>query len=314
MKNKKRLLDFGRSKYFHHRHGVVYLNKRSRFAALSSGIILALGGGFLITTQLVLPSARRLIALQKQHHVSVNAPVLAEAAPKGAIPDNATHKNELLSELVNQKIASYPKDQKWSVFMYDFKDGGTININQNEAMPAASLYKFFLLEALESKLSFDKWAYTWTSDGTNVQDCVLTMLQNTDSACAESLSGYIGWGVVDQLNQKNGFKNTNLDGVDGRVTSAADIGELLIKLKKGQMLSDKARRFIFDALYQQTNKVGISAGCNGCRAADKTGEMTGVANDAGIVTHGEHSYVLVVLSQGGSMKQIAELTKTIEEQ
>lgn len=283
-------------------------------AFLTLGIILILGGGFFSASNFVLPAVQHLRELQKKHPVVVNQTVLAESVINGAPLSDAPHENDLLKGLIGEKIASYPSDQKWAVFMYDLNDGSKVEINTDEVLPAASLYKLFLLEALESKLPFDKWAYTWLSDGTNVQNCVQDMLRNTDSACAESLSGYIGWGVVDRLNQKNGFDNTSIAGADGRVTTAGDVGELLIRLKKGQMLSDYARRFVFDTLYQQVNKQGISAGCNGCRAANKIGQLSKAANDAGIVTYGNHSYVLVVMSQGGNLKQIADITKTIQSQ
>lgn len=306
-------MNFGRTRYFHHHRGSVYLNRRSRFAGLFAGIILTAAGGFFIFSGFILPTVRHAILLQKQHSVSINPKVLAEPLKKGVVPDTGQHTDYVLNELIKEKLATYPSGEKWSVFLYDFNNGGSVKINQDEIMPAASLYKLFLLEALESKLPFDNWAYTWTSDGTNIQDCVQKMLQKSDSACAESLSDYIGWGVVDRLNQKNGFTHTKVAGIEGRQTTAADVGEFLIRLKKGQTLSDKARRFVFDALYQQVENKGISAGCNSCRTADKIGELTGVANDAGIVTHGDHSYALVILSQGGTLKQVADITKTIEQ-
>jgi beta-lactamase class A len=307
----QRLFNFGRSKYFHHNHGVVYLNKRYRKTAMTFMSVFILGGGFFITNSFFMPVIKHLQALQRQHPVSVNQTVLAEPVTDGtSLP--ATHEDATLKELINEKIASYPSSQKWAVFMYDISSGNKVEINKDQSMPAASLYKLFLLEALESRLPFDKWAYTWLPDGTNVKDCVQDMLRNSDSACAEGLSDYIGWGIVDKLSQKNGFTHTSVASPDGRLTSAGDVGELLIRLKKGQVLSDNARRFVFDVLYQQINKEGISKGCGDCRTADKTGQLSDVANDAGVVTYGGHSYVLVVLSQGGSLKQIAEITKTIQ--
>lgn len=312
VKHTQRLFNFGRNKYFHHSHGVVYLNRRYRKTVMSLMTIFILAGGFFMTNNFFIPAIKHLRSLQKQHPVAVSQTVLAEPAPEGSLP--TTHENDALKELINEKITSYPSDQKWAVFMYDLNNGNKVEINEDQSMPAASLYKLFLLEALESKLPFDKWAYTWLPDGTNVQDCAQDMLRNSDSACAESLSNYIGWGVVDKLSQKNGFTHTSVASPDGRMTSAGDVGELLIRLKKGQILSNHARRFVFDALYQQINKEGISAGCGDCRTADKIGQLNGVTNDAGIVTYGNHSYVLVVLSQGGDLKQIADVTKTIQNQ
>lgn len=281
---------------------------------MSLGVLVIIGGGFFSAANLALPAIKHLQSLGKTHHVAVNQTVLAESlTPAGSLPDTS-RENDVLKELINEKIATYPSDQKWAVFMYDLNDGSKVEINKDKVMPAASLYKLFLLEALESKLPYDKWAYTWLDDGTNVAECVQDMLRTSDSACAESISNYVGWGVVDKLNQKNGFDNTKVAGADGRQTTASDAGELLIRMQRGQILSDGARRYVFDALYQQINKEGITPGCGSCRVADKIGQLSDVANDGGIVTFGNHSYVLVIMSQGGSMKQITELTKTIQNQ
>ncbi len=263
----------------------------------------------------VVPAFNHLLELQKKHPVAISQSALAAPEPKqDELPAVGEQNNEALTELIREKLDDFPKDQKWSVFLYDFKDGNSVEINPNMVLPAASLYKLFLLEALESKLPYDKWAYTWTSDWTNISQCVEEMLQKSDSPCAETLSNYIGWGVVNGLNRKNGFVHTSISGTDGRVTTVSDVGELLIRLQKGQILSDNARRFVFDTLYQQINNEGISKGCKDCRVADKIGEMNGVANDAGIITHGSRSYALVIMSEGGSLKQITELTKMIENQ
>lgn len=264
-------------------------------------------------SEFVVPAIKRISILQSRHQVSVNSTVFAETTSDQVSIPGTSHEDEALKELLKQKLAKFPRGQNWSVFMYDLSEGATVNINSDKLFASASLYKLFLLESLETKLPFDRWAYTWTPDGTNVQDCVYEMLRASDSACAESIGSYIGWDFIDQLNQKHGFKNTKVSASEGRESSASDIGELLIRLKKGQTLSDKARRFVFDALYQQFNKEGISAGCNNdCRTADKIGEMSGITHDAGIVTHGSRSYVLVIMSEGGTLKQVAEITKAIE--
>ncbi|HEX5456383.1 MAG TPA: serine hydrolase [Candidatus Saccharimonadales bacterium] len=282
--------------------------------ALQTSVMLVLGGGFFAFTNLALPAIRHIGVLQSRTGVDINSVALAEPeSDKRALPE-IRRENELLKESISRKLATFPDTQKWSVYMYDLNGGGTVNINSGKAMAAGSVYKLFLLEALESKLPYDKWQYTWMDDGKNISDCVFEMLRSSDSACAEGLGDYIGWNYIDGINHRDGFKDTRMTKDEGRETTVADAGELLIRLKKGQILSDNARRFVFDAMYQQINLKGIMAGCGNCRAADKIGIMDDVANDVGIVTHGGHSYVLAVMSQGGNLKQIAELTRFIEAQ
>lgn len=312
-KYKPKILKAGRTTYFHHRYGAIRRTNRSRAMVLNAGMLLALGGGFFMVSNLALPAIRHMGALQSRPRVSVNSVVLAEPESDSQTLPEIRQENEALKERINQELATFPKDQKWSVYMYDLNGGGAVDINSNQAMAAGSVYKLFLLQALESKLPYDRWQYTWMDDGTKISDCVYDMLRSSDSACAENLGKYIGWDYVDAINRKSGLKDSKMTENEGRETTAADAGELLIRLKKGQMLSDNARRFIFDAMYQQINKKGIMAGCgDNCRTADKIGTMDDVANDVGIVTHGGHSYVLAIMSRGGSLKQITELTKFIE--
>lgn len=313
MKHKLKFSDIGRTTYFHHEYGVVFRRKRIRISALYASSMLAVAGGFFVVSQLAIPAFNRhLHSLQNQKPVVVQSnPLLEQKTNDSNLPE-IRQDNEELSALLKEKIAAFSAGSQWAVFVYDLERGTTVKINADKEFESASLYKLFLIEALENKLPFDKWQKTKLPDKTSVQQCVEAMLRSTDSACAEEIGKFVGWDSIDELNKKNGFAATKVSGNTGRKTTAAETGELLTRLKKGQMLSDKARRFVFDSLYQQVNTKGISVGCNGCRAADKFGESSTVAHDVGVVTHGGRSYILVILSQGGNFDQIAELTRTIE--
>lgn len=278
-----------------------------------ASILLVTVGGFLITANVALPLIKKNISsFQNRKPVAVNQIVAAEPNNNESTLPEIKQEDEALKALIKEKLDSFPKDQKWSVFLYDLSEGGVVNINSDQIYSSASLYKLFLLEGLESKLPFDKWAKTRLPDRITVKDCVEAMLKTSDSACAENLGDYVGWDSIDETNAKSGFANSKVSSSQGRKTNASEAGELLIRMKKGQVLSDKARRFVFDALYQQSNTKGITLGCNGCRVADKLGEAGGIAHNAGVVTHGSHSYVLVVMSENGSFEQISEITKLVE--
>ncbi len=316
MKHKLKFSDIGRSTYFHHQHGVVFHKKKSRTSALFASTMLTLAGGFFVVSQIAIPAINNhLKSLQNQKPVAAQTTAFAQPSASETNLPEIKQDNEALTLMLKDRINTFPKDQKWSVYAYDLEQGSDVNINSDKVLGSAGLYKFFLIEALESKLPFDKWEKTKLPDKSTVKDCVEAMLKSSDSACAEGIGKLVGWDSIDQLNQKNGYEATKVSSGSGRTTSAIDVGELLVRLKKGEMLSDKARRFVFDALYQQVNTKGIIAGCTTvCRTATKLGESSTIAHDAGIVTHGGKSYVLVILSQGGNFDQIAELTKIVENQ
>jgi len=278
-----------------------------------TSILLVAVGGFLITANIAIPMIKKNISsFQNRKPVNVNQIAAAEPNSNENTLPEIKQENETLKALIKEKLNSFPKDQKWSVFLYDLNEGGVVNINSDQIYSSASLYKLFLLEGLESKLPFDKWAKTRLPDRMTVKDCVEAMLKTSDSACAEHLGDYVGWDGIDELNAKSGFVKSKVSSNPGRKSTAAEAGELLIRLKKGQVLSDKARRFVFDALYQQSNAKGMTLGCNDCRVADKLGEAGGIAHNAGVVTHGSRSYVLVIMSENGTFEQIADITKLIE--
>ncbi|HEX5797530.1 MAG TPA: serine hydrolase [Candidatus Saccharimonadales bacterium] len=311
-KYKSKFFNTGRSTYFHHRYGVIFRKNRFRAMALHASTLLVVGGGFFTVTNLAIPAIKHIGALQSRQTIDVDSVAQAEPeSDKKALPE-IRKENEELKDLISDKLATFPETQNWSVFLYDLKSSSTVSINTDHVFAAGSLYKLFLLEALESKLPYEKWAYTWMDDGTNIETCIYEMLRSSDSACGETLGDYIGWEYINDLAEKNGYKNTMITKNKGREATAADIGEFFIRLKKGQMLSDNARRFVFDALYQQILKKGITPGCGDCRTAVKIGEMQAVAHDAGIVTHGQRSYVLVIMSEGGNLKQVTAITKAIE--
>ncbi len=216
-----------------------------------------------------------------------------------------------LEKSINGVIATFPKDQKWSVFVRDLETNRSATINGDDSFESASLYKLFLLAPLESKTPADKWNY-YRLGGTNVKDCVDAMLRVSDNDCAKSVAYMANWNYVDQFNSSMGYKNTTVNGTPR--TTANEVGDLLVNLKRGKLLSDKARRIVFDALYAQKFTEGLPSGCANCRTANKTGQVGQVTHDAGIVTHGKRSYVIVVMSQGGNFGQIAQVTKVVEEE
>lgn len=311
VKNKIKLFRLGNKTYFHHRNGVVVqknkINSLARKVS-STGIVL---GGFFIVFQFGLPSLQRSNNYQNNQPISSDSIINTEDAPIQQVKEPIIEDNELLADALNKKLSGFPSNQKWSVFVYDLKADRTVNINENQEFDAASLYKLFLIESLEKKLSHDRWGYTYVGEK-SISDCVYSMLQSWDDPCSEPLAEYIGWNYIDNFNVENGYGGTKFSGVEGRVTTAADVGELYVRLKKGHILSDYTRRFVLDALYQQDYKKGIAKGCKNCRVATKAGELNNISHDAGIVTHGNKSYIVVIMSQGGSFKQITELSKLID--
>lgn len=303
----------GKNTYFHHNYGVYVRKNKLHARFLGASSLASVVGLIFVFTNFALPFMKNSQLFQNTQELKPSPVVQAEPTPLDKLIKPIAQEDEGLKELIESKISTYPSSQKWSVLVYDLKYDRTVKVNENEVYASASLYKLFLIDALENKLPYDKWWWTWVG-GSSVGECVEKMIKSEDSPCAEELGKYIGWEKVDEINKQNGYSNTTMSSYKGKLTTPADVSELFVRMKKGQVLSDKARRFVFDALYQQGQTGGFAKGCKDCRAADKIGELNGITHDAGVVTHGPHSYALVVMSKGGSLKQIAEITKLIDSQ
>lgn len=106
-------------------------------------------------------------------------------------------------------------------------------------------------------------------------------------------------------------------GLNNRVT-AAGLCEALRLIEEGQTISPEASQAMLDILHQQRFRSGIPAGLpDDARVANKTGEISTVAHDAGIVyLDGRDAYVVVILTewapeQGGRQETIARISRAV---
>ena len=87
-------------------------------------------------------------------------------------------------------------------------------------------------------------------------------------------------------------------GINNRVT-AAGLCDALRLIEEGKAISPEASKAMLDILHRQRFRSGIPAGLpEDARVAHKTGEISTVAHDAGIVyLDGRDAYVVVILTE-----------------
>jgi beta-lactamase class A len=108
-------------------------------------------------------------------------------------------------------------------------------------------------------------------------------------------------------------------GINNRVT-AAGLCDALRLIEEGKAISPEASKAMLDILHQQRFRSGIPAGLpEDARVANKTGEISTVAHDAGIVyLDGRDAYVVVILTEwapevGGRQETIARISRAVYE-
>lgn len=106
-------------------------------------------------------------------------------------------------------------------------------------------------------------------------------------------------------------------GINNRVT-AAGLCNALRLIEEGKAISPEASKAMLDILHQQRFRSGIPAGLpEDARVAHKTGEISTVAHDAGIVyLDGRDAYVVVILTEWepevmGRQETIARISRAV---
>ena len=152
------------------------------------------------------------------------------------------------------------------------------------------------------------------------------MICDSDNVATNILIERMGMDAINAQAEKLGLENTHLsrlmmsdDAQVGHVEnamSATDAANMLARIWRGQLVSEQASAFALEALEAQTDSSGIAQGLpRDVMFAHKTGTLSQVKNDAGIVEIEGKPYVLAVFCSGGdssaSLELIAEISKTV---
>ncbi len=263
------------------------------------------------------------VLLHKQQ--THETPVARESVVTTALESHLKEDNDLsnltdldkqdpsLEEAVSKVVDSLPADEQWSVYVQDLNSTRSFSLNAEKSYDAGSLYKLFLLSALEQKVPSDKWDNWWVTQS-NVKYCVSAMLSELDDEyCAKAIGNLVKWSTADEINHNQGYGQTKLVETNPQ-TTAKDVGVLLANMKRGKFLDEITRRTAFDALYELKRSKGIASACKDCRTANKIAQTASNAHDVGIVTRGKKSYVVVIMSKNGNSAQIAKIAKAIDKE
>lgn len=242
--------------------------------------------------------------------------------------------DEKMDTLVSQVQSQLPvSNGSWSVYICDLSGGSEATINDSP-MQAASLIKLFIMGAVYE--NYDSLSQQY---GSATLDSYLTpMITVSDNDAANSLVSCLGSGdstagmqKVNSFCQSHGYTNTSMGRLllasnefGDNYTSAYDCGKFLKEIYQicsgtTQTPSLLHAEEMYSLLKQQqrTNKIPAALP-EGVSVANKTGELSDVENDAGILynAQGGNDLVIVCLSQNLSSPEeaqntIAQLSRSI---
>lgn len=297
--------------YYKHQHGVLANKKRSIVRTASSLLVATalIGGVSALSLQILDQTTQpQKPAVQRQAAALNTAQKDGEQDKLKSVEKKATE-DEQLAKQIRTKLKNVPGAQKWSVYVRDVKSERMANVNSDTVLEAGNLSSVLMALPLEAKRPSNTWGYSVGK--MTLAQCVQNTLNSGDPACKQVVNRYADVANANNVLSTQGLKKTTVTAKEQK-TTARDMGELLYRLQSGQGLSDKARRAVFDGLYTQKQREGIPAGCDQtCLVANITGEGNNIRHDAAIVTAGSAQYVVVIMTNGGSWAQIADVAASI---
>jgi len=242
------------------------------------------------------------------------------------------------------------KEGDYAVYVKDLRTKGERNvyINSDQVFEAASLYKLFLMAAtfeavsrgevtldteisaklshLEAILGSVDYGYMHLSGDEvatyTVRECLDRIARISDNYAAIMLAEKVGWDSAQTVANEIGAVNTKIKTPIS--TSAEDVGILLEKVYKGEIASFEASEEMINMLSkaQINNRIPAklpkkdpSTG-SGLKIAHKTGELSQVRNDAGIVFLDGNPYLIVMMTKNlkyedEGIENLAEISKIV---
>jgi len=186
--------------------------------------------------------------------------------------------------------------------------------NSTRVFTTASTYKMFVAYSILLRIERGEIAWTDTSyGGQSVSTCFDKMLQLSNNECAVWLLLKVGYKEVTADAHALGATHTNFVLSSGITSTADDEAHFLSLLYSNQLLTQQASRDRFiETMKGNVYVAGIPSGIPNATIADKVGFLDGLLHDAAIVYSPKGDYVLIIMTDGASWGNIAELAKELE--
>jgi len=218
---------------------------------------------------------------------------------------------------VTNTIASYPG--KWSVYFCNVDSGSNFVVN-DWRMWSASVLKLYVMAAVMEAIEKGE-----INDSYEIQSELREMIAVSSNSAWNRLYNILGHGSTSAGHEKlNAFCRTHDYPNSGHLflfspyntTSAKDTGLFLLRVMQGTNVSEAAAsKQMLSLLKAQQRTWKIPSGVPfGVTTANKTGELYGntpVENDAAIVFSPAGTYILVVLTERGSVVNVRRLSTLV---
>ena len=232
-----------------------------------------------------------------------------------------------MDNLLGQIESLLPQNNgTWSVYVCNLLKGSEGSIG-NSPMQAASLIKLFIMGAV-----YENYGELSSRYGSESLDANLnSMITVSDNDAANTLTSWLGNGdaaagmnVVNQFCQAHGYTDTSMGRLllqsnenGDNYTSVNDCGKFLKEIYQicngtasNPTLSGAESMYYLLKMQQRNNKIPAQLP-EGVHAAHKTGELSNVENDAGILYDTAKGIDLVVCFMSQNLSDVGAAQSTI---
>jgi beta-lactamase class A len=225
-------------------------------------------------------------------------------------------------------ILDYMKDKKikYSILIKDLKSHEVYSINEGQVVPSASIIKFFIMAKafqlvdkgelnLSDRISIDKservpYSIIYVLDERNtytILDLIILMIIQSDNTATNVLIHMIGMENVNRFIRELGFMDTILKrkmmdfdakklGRDN-YTTAQDVARLIELMNKGHLISKDYSTMMINIMKMQLDNSMMKLNLDEeIIVAHKTGQLTNINHDVGIVFAKDKNYIFTMLT------------------
>jgi beta-lactamase class A len=232
-------------------------------------------------------------------------------------PEDYLKFKEELTQYLDLQTGTY------GVYVYDLSTNYSYGINEDLRFPAASTSKIHILIALyqdiekgiinpEEKVIYLEEDYEEGTGGIQykdfnthytVRDLAYKMIKNSDNVAKNMLLRKLGRGrIITFLESQN---VPSIEFVMNSQASPKDMGKILLKLYKGDLVSEESKEEIIRILTGSDFENRLPKNLTGVPVAHKIGTWEGAISDVGIVM-GEKPFIICVYSNGIKSVPVAE--------
>ena len=236
------------------------------------------------------------VSLKPTTSAPTTAPTVATTATVSA-PQSPTGAEQ--QQVIDQFVTEQPVE--FSIVVRDLQTGMTVAHQADREVWSASLYKLYVArELLDREMNglLDRTESAGEPQGRTWDQCLRDMIVVSDDDCGVAGIDLVGRGALDPKLALLGYPGTHLD--NPQRTTAADTAAILTATYDRSLLGPEGAagaQELWDYLVAQQVNDRLSRGLpSGTPFAHKTGDRTGWAHDAGVITSPTGDYLVVALS------------------